>query len=125
MSRASGARKDDWYVIDDVTGARIWGSDVVIDYYGRATTEKDADWAHPQWFIRPKNDPTPPPIIRTPTALQTDNVGALTADQTFVLADNTQITADATVYGTLIFVGKTNNIKNMNNPFARRIFIGV
>lgn len=122
MSRTNNAKVDDWYVIDDVTGERVWGTETIVDYYGRRTLPKHADWAHPQWFIRPRNDPSPVPDPRPDTAITENSLAPLTVDQTNILVDTALYTVDATVYSTFVFVGNTNIVKNLNNPVARRLF---
>jgi hypothetical protein len=50
-----GWKRGDWLVRDEESGFTEYASEVKRDYYGVLT--KNPDWAHPQDFIRAKNDP--------------------------------------------------------------------
>lgn len=66
MSRGkrSGYRRGDWLVIDDESGLTVYASETVEDYYGRRIIKDYADWAHPQDFIKARDDPKPLPFLR-------------------------------------------------------------
>lgn len=59
MSRRRGWKKGDWLVKDAESGFTTYGSKVAYDYYGVLKLKKQADPAHPQDFIRAKDDPYP------------------------------------------------------------------
>lgn len=59
MARRSGWKRGDWLVKDEESGFTTYGSKVAYDYYGVLKLKEQADPAHPQDFIRAKEDPYP------------------------------------------------------------------
>lgn len=57
--RRRGWKRGDWKVLDEESGFVTYGSRVAYDYYGVLKLKSQGDKAHPQDFIRAKNDPTP------------------------------------------------------------------
>ena len=67
MSIRRGFRRGRNLVIDEESGLTRYSDQITKDYYGRIITKKYADWAHPQDFVRAKNDPFIPQFINAPT----------------------------------------------------------
>lgn len=59
MAKRRGWKKGDWLVQDEESGFTEYGTDVGYDYYGVLKKKNQMDQAHPQDFIRAKEDPTP------------------------------------------------------------------
>lgn len=59
MARRRGWKSGDWLVKDEESGFTTYGSKVEYDYYGVLKIRKQADRAHPQDFVRAKEDPYP------------------------------------------------------------------
>jgi hypothetical protein len=57
MARRRGWKRGDWLVRDEESGFTEYASKMRRDYYGVLKLAKQADPAHPQDFIRAKNDP--------------------------------------------------------------------
>lgn len=59
MARRRGWKRGDWLVKDEESGFTTYGTRVEYDYYGVLKLREQADPAHPQDFIRAKEDPYP------------------------------------------------------------------
>ena len=59
-----GYRKGEWLVTDDESGLTEYASNTTEDYYGKRINKNYADYAHPQDFIRARDDPRPLPFLR-------------------------------------------------------------
>ncbi len=59
MTVRRGWKKGDWKVQDQESGFPEYGTNVGYDYYGVLKVKNQMDQAHPQDFIRAKEDPTP------------------------------------------------------------------
>jgi hypothetical protein len=57
MARRRGWKRGDWLVRDEESGFTEYASNMRRDYYGVLKRKEQADLAHPQDFIRAKNDP--------------------------------------------------------------------
>lgn len=57
-------RPGDWLVVDDESGHTIYASDSVKRWDGLIVRKDQNEYPHPQWFIRPRNDPKPVPFVR-------------------------------------------------------------
>lgn len=55
--RRRGWKKGEWLVRDEESGFIEYGSKVRRDYYGVLKRKDQADYSHPQDFIRAKQDP--------------------------------------------------------------------
>lgn len=55
--RRRGWKKGEWLVRDEESGFIEYGSNVRRDYYGVLKRKDQADYSHPQDFIRAKEDP--------------------------------------------------------------------
>lgn len=55
--RRRGWVRGDWLVQDEESGFTTYGKSVGRDYYGVLKVKNQMDAAHPQMFIRAKNDP--------------------------------------------------------------------
>jgi hypothetical protein len=90
MARRRGWKSGDWLVRDEESGFVRYASEVTRDYYGVLKDKKEADEAHPQDFIRAKQDPYPVDPIAPPTRtyntsayVQGDFVGLTTVPAPF------------------------------------------
>lgn len=59
MARRRGYKKGDWLVKDEESGFTTYGTKVACDYYGVLKVKDQCDKAHPQMFVRAKEDPYP------------------------------------------------------------------
>jgi len=59
VARRRGWKRGDWLVKDEESGFTTYGTRVEYDYYGVLKLREQADPAHPQDFIRAKEDPYP------------------------------------------------------------------
>jgi len=59
VSRRRGWKRGDWLVKDEESGFTTYGTRVEYDYYGVLKLREQADPAHPQDFIKAKEDPYP------------------------------------------------------------------
>jgi hypothetical protein len=57
MARRRGWKRGDWLVRDEESGFTEYASNMRRDYYGVLKRKDQNDYAHPQDFIRAKNDP--------------------------------------------------------------------
>lgn len=57
--RRRGWVRGDWLVQDEESGFTTYGTEVGRDYYGVLKVKDQLDPAHPQMFIRAKEDPYP------------------------------------------------------------------
>lgn len=64
MSR--GWKRKDWLVKDEESGFTEYASKMARDYYGVLKLKSQGDRAHPQDFIRAKEDPYPVDPIHPP-----------------------------------------------------------
>ncbi len=55
--RRRGWKRGDWLVRDEESGFTEYASDLRRDYYGVLKRRNQADYAHPQDFIKALNDP--------------------------------------------------------------------
>lgn len=64
--RRRGWKKGDHIVMDEESGFSTYGSKVAYDYYGVLKDKRQLDRAHPQDFVRAKEDPYPVEPIHPP-----------------------------------------------------------
>lgn len=61
-----GWKRGDWLVKDEESGFTIYASQAGRDYYGVLKRKEQMDMAHPQMFVRAKEDPYPVDPISPP-----------------------------------------------------------
>ncbi len=61
-----GWKRGDWLVKDEESGFTEYASRVGRDYYGVLKLKEQMDMAHPQMFVRAKEDPYPVPFMSPP-----------------------------------------------------------
>jgi len=79
---ADTSRHGDWRIIDDLTGFEIWASESVRQWNGLRVHRDNADYRHPQEFVRGRPDrqkvpftrPEPPDVFLEPNEVTRDDL---------------------------------------------------